>query len=125
MADPPATEGRPHIEVPEYASWIDAIRAEFKMLQPAVNANVVIGALAISTLTLGGNIAYTAVNLDMSGMTGTTNAVSAISGIADFFSSLFGGAPMESSCRRRRLLHTPLPQASCSCSGLSSCFCLG
>jgi AGZA family xanthine/uracil permease-like MFS transporter len=83
------------IEVPEYASWMEAVRAEFKLFQPVVNSSVVIGALAISTLTLGGNIAYTAVNLEMSGMTGTYNAVSVISGIADFFSSLFGGAPME------------------------------
>jgi len=87
--------GEAEIEVPEYGSWMEAIRAEFKLFQPVVNASVVIGALAISTLTLGGNIAYTAVNLDMSGLTGTYNAVSVISGIADFFSSLFGGAPME------------------------------
>jgi AGZA family xanthine/uracil permease-like MFS transporter len=83
------------IKAPEYASWMEGMRAEFKLFRPVVNASVVIGALAISTLTLGGNIAYTAVNLDMSGMTGTYNEVSVISGVADFFSSLFGGAPME------------------------------
>lgn len=83
------------IAVPEYASWWEGVRAEFKFIKPVVNGRVIIGALALATLTLGGNIAYTAVNLDMSGLAGTYNEVSIISGLADFASSLFGGASME------------------------------
>lgn len=83
------------IKVPVYNSWWEGIKTEFQVFRPVITPGVIIGALALSTLTLGGNIAYTAVNLDMSGFTGTYNQVSVISGIADFASSLFGGASME------------------------------
>ena len=83
------------ITVPVYGSWWEGIRSEFKLVKPVVNSRVVIGALALATLTLGGNIAYHAVNLDIAGASGGYNQVSVISGLADFFSSLFGGTAME------------------------------
>ena len=83
------------IAVPEYKSWREAVRSEFMLVKPVINLPVVIGALALSTLTLGGNIAYHAVNLDIAGASGGYNEVSVISGVADFFSSLFGGTAME------------------------------
>ena len=83
------------IVVPEYDSWWDGIRTEFKLVKPVVNFDVVIGWLALATLTLGGNIAYHAVNLDMAGTSGGYNAVSVVSGVADLASSLFGGTAME------------------------------
>jgi len=88
-------EDRDKIKAPQYKSLWEGIRTEFKAFRPVINFNVIIGGLAIATLTLGGTIAYTAVNLDMSGFTRTYNEVSMISGVADFGSSFFGGAPME------------------------------
>lgn len=83
------------IEVPQYSSWREGIRREFQLVKPVINSRVVIGALALATLTLGGNIAYHAVNLDISGTAGGYNEINVISGLADFASSLFGGAAME------------------------------
>ena len=83
------------IVVPEYDSWWAGMRTEFKLVKPIVNFDVIIGTLALATLTLGGNIAYHAVNLDMAGISGGYNAVSVISGVADFASSLFGGTAIE------------------------------
>jgi len=84
------------IKVPKYPSWLAGIRSEFKAIKPIVSVPVVIGALALATLTLGGNIAYTGVNLSMANNPAQTyNQVTIISGLADFASSLFGGASME------------------------------
>ncbi len=84
------------IKVPKYPSWWAGIVAEFKAIKPIISIPVVIGALALATLTLGGNIAYTGVNLSMANNPAETyNQVTLISGLADFASSLFGGASME------------------------------
>lgn len=84
------------IRVPKYSSWWAGIVTEFKAIKPIVSVPVVIGALALATLTLGGNIAYTGVNLSMANNPAQTyNQVTIISGLADFASSLFGGASME------------------------------
>jgi AGZA family xanthine/uracil permease-like MFS transporter len=88
----PATE----VEVPHYSNWWEGIKAEFKVIKPAVTWSVIIGTLALATLTIGGNIAYTAVNLSMAtNPVQAYNQVTVISGLADFASSLFGGASME------------------------------
>ncbi len=84
------------IKVPKYPSWWEGIKTEFKAIKPVISIPVVIGALALATLTLGGNIAYTGVNLSMaSNPAQTYNQVTVISGLADFASSVFGGASME------------------------------
>ena len=83
------------LQVPEYKSWKEAWATEFKVFKPIINISVIVGALALATLTLGGNIAYTAINQDMAAVGPTYNQVSVISGIADFASSLFGGGSME------------------------------
>lgn len=84
------------VAVPKYESWWDGVKKEFTAFRPTLGRDVVIGMLALSTLTLGGNIAYTAVNLSMAPSANQTyNQVSVISGVADFASTLFGGAPME------------------------------
>lgn len=89
-------EQKEEIPVPHYSSWQEALRREFRVMVPRLNINVLVGALALSTLTLGGNIAYTAVNLGVaSSTTQNYNQVSVISGLADFASSLFGGASLE------------------------------
>lgn len=84
------------VAVPQYESFRQMVKAEFKLIQPMLSPEVILGALAISTLTLGGNIAYTAANWDIAERVGGLyNEVSIISGVADFVSSLFAGAPME------------------------------
>jgi AGZA family xanthine/uracil permease-like MFS transporter len=84
------------IAVPSYKSWWGGIKTEFKAIKPIINITVLVGALALATLTLGGNIAYTGVNLSMANNPAQTyNQVTVISGLADFASSLFGGASME------------------------------
>jgi len=83
------------VMAPEYSSWWEGIRSEFKLVKPSFNFRVVIGALSIATLTLGGNLAYHGVNLSISGSSGGYNQVNVISALADFASSLFGGTAME------------------------------
>ncbi|MCE5258683.1 MAG: NCS2 family permease [Chloroflexi bacterium] len=83
------------VNVPHYKSYKEAFQTEFKLIKPIFNKQVLIGVLAIATLTLGGNIAYTGVNLSMSGTAPTYNQVTVISGLADLASSIFGGASME------------------------------
>jgi len=83
------------VAVPQYKSIKEAFRTELQVIMPVFSWQVVVGILAIATLTLGGNIAYTGINLSMSGAAPTYNQVTVISGLADIASSLFGGASME------------------------------
>jgi len=83
------------VNVPQYGSLKEAFNTEVRVIKPVFSWQVLVGVLAIATLTLGGNIAYTGINLSMSGTAPTFNQVTVISGLADFASSLFGGASME------------------------------
>lgn len=84
------------VAVPQYSSYKEAFNTELKLIRPVFSWQVLVGILAIATLTLGGNIAYTGINLSMAeGAASTYNQVTVISGLADFASSLFGGASME------------------------------
>jgi AGZA family xanthine/uracil permease-like MFS transporter len=84
------------IVVPKYPGWWAGMKTEFRAIKPILSVSVLIGALALATFTLGGNIAYTGVNLGMANNPAQTyNQVTVISGLADFASSLFGGASME------------------------------
>lgn len=85
----------PAIKIPVYKSWFAMVRAELKLILPKMNKKVFIGTLALSTLTIGGNIAYTAANTQISHTVATYNQSTVISSLADFASSLFGGANME------------------------------
>lgn len=78
-----------------YKSWREMLRTELRLVSLVVNRRVLIGTLALSTLTIGGNIAYTAANSQIASSTPTFNQSTVISSIADFASSLFGGANME------------------------------
>jgi adenine/guanine/hypoxanthine permease len=84
-----------NIKLPEYLSFKDMFRKEMKFIKPAISLNIIIGALALSVLTIGGNVAYTAFTADISKTKPTYNAGTIISSIADFASSSFGGANME------------------------------
>lgn len=76
---------------------IDESRESFIFQKPIVNMNVVRGALALTTLNIGANIAFgnitaqtiakTTINLDH---------LTIISSLADIGSSLFGGGPVQS-----------------------------
>jgi len=81
--------------IPIYTSWMSMIRAEMKLIPLVFNKKVFIGTLALSTLTIGGNIVYTAANSQIAHTVATYNQSTIISSIADFASSLFGGANME------------------------------
>jgi AGZA family xanthine/uracil permease-like MFS transporter len=84
------------VKFPVYKNWLEAMKAEFRLVKPIFNWKVVWGSLSLSTLTIGAGVAYTAINLSMApGATATYNQVTVISSIADFFSSLFGGPSME------------------------------
>ena len=71
------------------------VKSEMKLIIPVINRRVLVGTLALSTLTIGGNIAYTAANTQISHTLATYNQSTVISSLADFASSLFGGANME------------------------------
>lgn len=83
--------------IPRYASRREMFKKELRLVRPVFNSRVVVGAMALSVLTIGGNVAYTAVNLQMAGGAAvpTYNQATIISSVADFASSLFGGANME------------------------------
>jgi len=76
-------------------SFIKEFRKEFKFVMPIFNKKSIVGGLALSALTIGGNIAYTAANAQISSTGATYNHSTVISAIADFVSSIFGGANME------------------------------
>lgn len=85
------------VAIPHYNNWKEALNREFKIVWPLVITwNTIQGSLGLATLTIGANIAYTYVNMSMAiGARVTYNAVTIISSVADFFSSLFGGPSME------------------------------
>lgn len=88
-------KNRADYKIPSGRSWFDMVRKEMKLIPLIFNRNVLVGTLALSTLTIGGNIAYTAANSQLSQTPATYNQSTIISGIADFASSFFGGANME------------------------------
>jgi len=88
-------KGAKEYKIPKYKSWKEMVKKELKIIPWVLNKKVLIGALALSTLTIGGNIAYIAANSEISHTTPTYNSSTVISGVTDFASSLFGGANME------------------------------
>lgn len=89
-------ENKSKITPPHYHSWHEMIKQELKIIKPIFNHRVAVGALALSVLTIGGNVAYTAANHQLAGAGAPTyNQATIISSVADFASSLFGGGNME------------------------------
>ncbi len=78
------------VEVPASAS-----ERKLRIHKPIVNFNVVRGTLALICLTVGANIAFGGITAEMAGATANVDGLSVYSGLADAFSSLFGGAPVE------------------------------
>ncbi len=69
-------------------------KEKFKIVKPTVNFSVIRGALAVVCLTIGGNIAFGGITADIAGTTANADHISIYSGLADFASALFGGAPI-------------------------------
>lgn len=82
-------------KIPVYSSWVEMIKTEMKLVNLVFNRKVLVGTMVLSTLTIGGNIAYTAANSQISLSAPTYNQSTVISSLADFGSSLYGGANME------------------------------
>ncbi|OGO05981.1 MAG: hypothetical protein A2Y73_06730 [Chloroflexi bacterium RBG_13_56_8] len=75
---------------------LPGVLGELSFYRPSfLNWKVVRGLLACSMLTLGGNITYSAINAEIAGSAAHFNEVTILSGVADLFSALFGGASME------------------------------
>jgi adenine/guanine/hypoxanthine permease len=83
------------IRIPKYKSWLEMVRRETRLIKPVFNRKVLLGSLALSTLTVGGNVAYVGATLEMTKSAPTYNQATIISGIADYTSGLIGGANME------------------------------
>ncbi len=82
-------------KIPAYKSWTEMVKTETKLVSLVFNRKVLIGTLALSILTIGGNIAYIAANSDLSNSPTTYNQSTVISSLADLASGLIGGANME------------------------------
>lgn len=68
----------------------------FKLVKPDFNLKILRGALALSCMTIGGNIAYGSVTSSMAeGSTLKVNELTIYSGLADVVSSIFGGMSLE------------------------------
>ncbi|OGG10312.1 hypothetical protein A2154_02635 [Candidatus Gottesmanbacteria bacterium RBG_16_43_7] len=81
----------------ENRTWRQEVQDEFRAIRPVFSRKVVFGILSVTSLTLGANWAYPAVNsmLTQGGLEPHYNQVTVISAISDFGSSLFGGPSME------------------------------
>ena len=79
----------------EEASVIPVGEESFKLQKPMFSLNVLWGALALTCLTIGGNIAFGGISAAISGTAENFDHVSIYSGLADVASALFGGAPIE------------------------------
>lgn len=67
---------------------------KLKFLKPTMNFRVIRGALSVTCLTIGGNIAYGSITADIAGTSANADYISLYSGVADVVSSIFGGAPV-------------------------------
>jgi AGZA family xanthine/uracil permease-like MFS transporter len=73
-----------------------SLSSQFKFIRPRLDIHTFIGAIALSTLTIGGNIAYVAINAQIANHPAIEyNSSTVISGLADLGSSLFSGANVE------------------------------
>ena len=69
---------------------------KIEIKKPIINLNVIRGALALSCLTIGANIAFGNITASMTGKyTANIDQLTIYSGLADAVSSLFGGGPVE------------------------------
>ncbi len=68
---------------------------EFKLKKPIMNLSVLRGALAMTCLNIGANIAFGNITGSIANTGVDVDKLSIVSGLADLVSSLFGGGPVE------------------------------
>ncbi|MDD7306747.1 MAG: NCS2 family permease [Peptoniphilaceae bacterium] len=69
---------------------------KFRIRKPAMSTSILRGALALSCLTIGANIAFGNITANLGSTVNNVDYLTVYSGLADTISSLFGGAPVES-----------------------------
>lgn len=69
---------------------------KFRIKKPLMSFRILRGALALSCLTIGANIAFGNITASLGSGSANVDYLTVYSGIADSLSSLFGGAPVES-----------------------------
>lgn len=72
----------------------DLSNENFKLIRPKFNLVILRGALALSTLFIGGIISDGTITAQMAGMDANQNFLSIISGSSNIVSALFGGMPV-------------------------------
>lgn len=76
---------------------IDVVDDNFKIQKFTFNRNVILGALGMVCLNIGSNISFGSITASMAPTAHyNVDQLTVISSLADMFSSLFGGAPVES-----------------------------
>lgn len=84
-----------NIKSMDIGSNIKEEERKFRIRKPTMSGHILRGALALSCLTIGANIAFSNITADLGNTTANVDHVTIYSGIADAISSLFGGAPVE------------------------------
>lgn len=74
---------------------VDMSIEKFIPLKLQVNSNIVRSVLALCTMQIGANIAFSEVTASFAGQSANADAVTIYSGIGDSISAFFGGGPVE------------------------------
>ena len=89
-------EGREPMKMSsEWRFWKKDYWSDFKVIKPALNLTVVLGALSLVMLNIGANISFGGITASIAGMEQNFDHLSIINSLADFPSALFGGPPIE------------------------------
>lgn len=73
----------------------DLSMEKFERIKFKVNSHIIRSVLAVTTLQIGGNIAYASITASIAGAPVNVDQVTVYSGIASAVSALFGGGPVE------------------------------
>ncbi len=89
-------EGREPVKMSsEWRFWKKEYWSDFKIIKPALNLTVILGALSLVMLNIGANISFGGITASIAGMEQNFDHLSIINSLADFPSALFGGPPIE------------------------------
>ncbi|WP_243344282.1 NCS2 family permease [Anaerococcus sp. AGMB09787] len=85
-----------NIKKMDIGNKIVAEERKFRLRKPTMSTHILRGALALSCLTIGANIAFGNITASLGNGAANVDHLTIYSGIADSVSALFGGAPVES-----------------------------
>lgn len=89
-------EGREQLQMSnEWRFWKRGYWQDFKLIKPALNLSVVLGALSLVMLNIGANISFGAITASIAGTSQNFDHLSLVNALADVPSALFGGPPIE------------------------------